>query len=250
MTLPFQIKVCGITSNKDALATCLAGADAIGLNFYDRSARYVEVKTAIEIAQTVRNYEVSKQAYIQLIGVFVNETADRILEIQKLVGLDGIQLHGDENPEFAKSLMRRLPNCFFVKAIRTRPAMDQNQQPDVNELASVKDRIIAWNPLDVAILLDAQVSGEFGGTGKSVNWNLFPLIRNQVGRDLVLAGGLDPWNVGEAIQQTGSCSVDVASGVESVPGTKDTELIEKFVSIAKTAFNDCLDGESGSKGRE
>ena len=233
--LPFQIKICGITSVDAARQACAVGADAIGLNFYPKSVRFLDDNTASEIVAEIHRLA-DDQEPVRNYGVFVNESIDHLLAKQAVIGLGGIQLHGNETPEFAVELKSKLPDdVLLMRAIRSRPPMRQGEV-DRTELARVAEEIRAWKSTGVTLLIDAKVEGAFGGTGHHVAWKLIPALVEQTDVPLVLAGGLDPWNVADAIRASQAMAVDVASGVESDPGVKDPERVEKFVQQAKLAF--------------
>lgn len=214
----FQVKICGITSVKDAQLAALAGADAVGLNFYDQSPRCVDVAIAEKIA-TVLPPRVKK------VGVFVNAPAAEIQRLASLLRLDAIQLHGDEPPEFALEL-NALP---VIRAVRfNSDARD--------EVARFLEACRATRVPEM-VLVDARKPGEFGGTGEVVEWEALVAAADMFrGLPLVLAGGLTPFNVAEGIATVRPQAVDTASGVESRPGSKDPLLIRAFVSAAKKAF--------------
>jgi len=216
----FRIKICGITRSEDAVAAAECGADAIGLNFYGGSRRCVSVPQAKQIVAAV-GQRVAK------VGVLVNAAADSILQIADQVGLDFIQLHGDEGPE----VIEKLGTCRVIRAFRPLPG----------ELAAIRQYLEICQRRSCApeaILVDAHAVGQFGGTGKTADWSALGPPRSwDGGRPVILAGGLTPENVAEAIQRVFPDGVDTASGVESSPGIKDAELIWRFVSAASAAWN-------------
>lgn len=207
------VKICGITNLEDAKAALNCGADELGFNFYAGSSRYLSPSSAREIIDQL-------PIGPRHIGVFVNETIDDVLDIADFVGLDGIQLHGDENVAYIEALRKRTKR-FVVKAFRVTPDFD---------IGTVLD----W-PLDYP-LFDSHSSNQYGGTGASFDWIEF-------GGDIDLwfpgiayvAGGLNPDNVFSAIRLANPYAVDVASGVESSPGKKDPEKLEAFIRNAKSA---------------
>ena len=220
MTALFKTKVCGITSVADAKACCAAGVDAIGLNFYDASPRCITVSQAGEIADAVGRE-------MQLVGLFVNHAVDEVRAIQREIDLNYVQLHGDEDPNY----LRQLKDLPLIKAFRCRK----------NETAEIVDFIAACTTLDVtlqAILLDAFQPDRYGGSGQRLDWETLktntPSCR---GYQWVLAGGVDADNVASAITLACPTAVDVASGVESSPGQKDVELVQRFVRNASAAFD-------------
>lgn len=204
------VKICGITNIEDALASAEFGADMIGFNFYEMSARYVPPTLAREIA----NASASK---VMKVGVFVNASIEDILDICIEVGLDAIQLHGDETVAYEADLKSRT-TLETIKAVRV------GENFDLHEL-------VGW---DSTILLDAFRDGAYGGTGDVFDWEVASQVRKLV-PCLILAGGLKPDNIGEAIQIVRPYAVDVASGVESSPGKKDPKKLEAFINNAKNA---------------
>lgn len=205
-----KVKICGITNLDDALAAAEFGADILGFNFYSKSARYVIPSAAANIATQV-------PPAVLKVGVFVNAATEEIAGIASAVGLDVIQLHGDEDDNFIR-VVGHITERPVIKAFRIYPG---------TSTASVVD-----SDAD-AVLLDTPTAGEFGGTGRTFDWNL-------VGADLkhkqvFLAGGLNSENVAEAIGIVRPYAVDVASGVESSPGKKDRIKLKAFIENAKNA---------------
>lgn len=215
----FRIKICGITNVADAEAAVAAGADAIGLNFYSKSSRYIERATAREIAQAIGSRAVK-------VGVFVNAPTDEIITKCDDVGLDLIQLHGDERPD----LLRLLAARPVMKAFRIGP----------DGLAPVRRWLETCMPMSIfprLVLIDAFQPGAYGGTGATSDWPAAAAYARTAGvPPLVLAGGLTPTNVAEAIRAVHPAAVDTAGGVESSPGHKDAALIKAFVEAARTAL--------------
>lgn len=183
-----------------------AGVDAIGLNFWPKSARKCEENIAREIVQTV-----GKRAL--LVGVFVDAQASEVLRLRDQLGLGCVQLHGEEPPEF---LTQFLPHAY--KALRVR---GDSIRDDVRRYAGEY------------ILLDAYVPGMPGGTGATFDWRLAGEVARE--RKLTLAGGITPDNVAEAVRQVQPFCVDTASGVESAPGVKDRAMVEALVHAARAA---------------
>jgi len=220
MTSLFKTKVCGITSVADAKVCCAEGVDAIGLNFYDASPRCITVSQAREIAAAVGHE-------IQLVGLFVNHAVDEVRAIQREIDLNYIQLHGDEDPNY----LRQLKDLPLIKAFRCRN----------NETAEIVDFLAACTTLDVtlqAILLDAFQPDRYGGSGQRLDWETLKTNTPSFGGyEWVLAGGVDADNVASAITLACPTAVDVASGVESSPGQKDVELVQRFVRNASAAFD-------------
>jgi len=217
----FRIKICGITNLHDALVAAEAGADAIGLNFFHGSPRCIRVEEATRIADQLGGE-------VQRVGVFVNAGAEEIREICRATRIHQIQLHGEEPPE----LLGELHEEFEI--IRARRMDQRGTRPIVDDLELCCQRA-ACGP--DAILIDAAVSGSFGGTGCRVNWQLLSNHQEWWRKwPLILAGGLTSENVAEAIRVVHPYGVDVASGVESSPGKKEPQKVRDFVAAARVAF--------------
>jgi phosphoribosylanthranilate isomerase len=199
------VKICGVTRLDDALAAARLGADAIGFNFWKGSRRFVSPAAAAEIVRRL-------PAHVAAFGVFVNPTRDELLAALTVSGVGAAQLHGDEPP----ALCLGLP-VPVVKAIRVRDVHD------LAGLASYEAR---------AFLLDAPSSG-YGGSGATFDWSLAKAAASEL--PVLLAGGLHPANVAEAVRQVRPLGVDVASGVEASPGVKDVARVEQFIRRAKEA---------------
>jgi phosphoribosylanthranilate isomerase len=200
-----KIKICGIKTISDALAAMDAGADLIGFNFYPKSPRYIEVGRCRDIMSVMRKY-----GHMTYVGVFVNASVATICSTMETLGLSLAQLHGDETPEMLAVL-----NGKAFKAFRgVPPSLDGF----VREEAP-------------ALLVDASVKGAYGGTGVIADWDRAAELARQY--PLLLAGGLTPENVSEAVSQVQPWGVDVASGVESAPGEKDAGKMKAFVQAAR-----------------
>lgn len=222
----FHIKICGITTPEDALDAAACGADALGLNFYSRSVRFLPPAQATEIAVAVR----SEFPTVQLVGVGVNATLDEVRQITAGVSLDAWQLHGDESPEFLVKLAVSLPQLRLIRAFRCRNA-------DLTQEAAYLQSCRTLGRLPDAVLVDAYAPSAYGGTGRVVDWHAVQRGSEQLFHlPLVLAGGLTPENVAVAIQASQADAVDVASGVEVSPGRKDPDKVRDFISEAKRAF--------------
>lgn len=211
----FQVKVCGVTNIDDALAALAAGADAIGLNFYPDSVRYVRPEVAAGIAAAVGGRAV-------VAGVFVNSTPDEIHAIAKQCRLDLVQLHGDEPP----TDLRSLAGLPVMRAFRV-----------AGELESARRYLevcLRLSTLPRLILVDAAAPGQFGGSGMAADWDLLAAGQSVfAGLPIVLAGGLHAGNVAAAIAAVRPTAVDVASGVEVAPGKKSAERMLAFVQAAR-----------------
>ena len=195
-----KIKICGITNPEDALFAADLGVDALGFVFYPQSPRNIEPKKARKIIQQL-------PPFLAKVGVFVNETAARVNEIIELTGIDVVQLHGQEAPEYCQRFERKV-----IKAFRIAPNFDP-AQIEVYKVA--------------AYLLDTYLTGICGGTGEIFNWEIAKRAK-QYGR-IILAGGLNPENIKEAICQVEPYGVDISSGVEIRPGEKDKRKLEQLV---------------------
>lgn len=200
-----KIKICGIKTVYDALAALNAGADLLGFNFYPKSPRHIEVGTCRDIMSVMRRY-----GHITYVGVFVNTSMAEVRATMKTCGLSLAQLHGDESAEMVQSLDGRA-----FKAFRGVPG---------NLSGFVRDHA-------PALLVDASVKGAYGGTGVTADWRGAAKLARQY--PILLAGGLTPENVAEAVQQVNPWGVDVASGVESVPGLKDAKKMKAFVKAVQ-----------------
>ncbi len=200
-------KICGITRIEDALAAAEAGADAIGLVFYARSPRAVDVRQARAIIAAL-------PPFVTTVGLFVNATRCELNEILEAVPLDLLQFHGDETPQDCEGYQRP-----WIKALRVRPGDD----------LEAACRLYAGAR---GILLDTYVPGVPGGTGEAFDWSLVPA---RLSKPVILAGGLSAANVGQAIAQVRPYAVDVSGGVEQAKGIKDAAKIEAFVQAVKQA---------------
>lgn len=216
----FRIKICGITNLSDALIAARAGADAVGLNFFNKSRRFVKPEFAREIVSAM-------PADVLKVGVFVNHDAEQIATIANNVGLDCVQLHGDEHPE----LLSQLPSDVrIIRAHRCGPG-------GLTVLAKFLDECRTAGRSPDAVLLDADAGAEFGGTGQVADWARINSERDLlVGLPLILAGGLTPENVAAGIAAVRPSGVDVASGVEREPGCKDPDRVTEFTAAANQAF--------------
>ncbi len=243
----FQVKICGITRVEDALLAAEAGADAIGLNFFEGSPRFVDFETALLIAQSVRSRSGNRP---KLVGVFVNSDPAKIFQAMELLQLDGVQFHGDEPPS-AVAALSGMSNLFALagtaegrtalEVIRAFRCKDEGLAPVSEYLcqcdAARPNASEGLATLPHAVLLDAYSSGAYGGTGKVVDWEAVRRDRDLLlGLPVILAGGLTPENVAEAIAAARPDGVDTASGVEDSPGRKNEVKVRSFVSAAKDAF--------------
>ena len=200
-----KIKICGLTRPRDAQAAAELGADAVGLVFYAKSKRCVDAAQAAEIVATLPP-EVAK------VALFVNESADSIRRVLEAVPIDIVQFHGDEAPEFCRQFGKP-----YWKAVRVQSAQD---------IAEAAGRYADA----AALLLDAHIEGQYGGTGQVFDWRLLP---ETMLMPWILSGGLHPGNVAAAVRQTGAAWLDVSSGVEQAPGIKSRDLMANFIRQAR-----------------
>ncbi len=200
-----RVKICGITRPADALAAAAAGADAIGLVFVPASPRRVDTEQAQAIVRVL-------PPFVTVVGLFADADPAQIEAVLARVRIDLIQFHGDEPPERCRRFLRP-----YIKAIRMRPEIDV--------------RAAAARYEDAAgILLDSYVPGTPGGTGRGFAWDRVP---RDLAKPLILAGGLHPGNVAEAIAWVRPYAVDVSSGVEASPGVKDPDKIAAFLEAVR-----------------
>lgn len=201
-----RAKICGITRIQDINSVVHAGADAIGLVFYPPSPRNVSIEQAQGLLQHI-------PAYVQVVGLFVNATAGEIATVLKQVPLDILQFHGDETPLQCQQIAQQVGRRWY-KAIQVKPGLDVVAEIQKYQAAGAS-----------AVLLDAWHPDLKGGTGHSFDWSSFP----KLDIPLILAGGLKPDNIEDAIHTTAAFAVDVSGGVESAKGIKDQQLIERFM---------------------
>ena len=205
-----KVKICGITNLEDASLAAKFGADALGFNFYKQSPRYIEPEKAREIIEQLPQETL-------IVGVFVNESLEKIAEIASIAKLDALQLHGEETPEFARELKEKT-GLEIIKAFRVSPE---------------------FKPEDVlpygtdAILLDAYNPQEHGGTGETFDWEIAEQVQ-KVFPQMYLAGGLTDINVVRAMDIVNPFAVDVCSGIERKKGLKDIVKLINFVTKVKT----------------
>ena len=202
-----RVKICGITSPEHGLAAARHGADAIGLIFYRPSPRLVTIERAREIATAV-------PPFVARVAVFVNPSAAEVDAVIRGCRPDLVQFHGEETPEFCRAF--GLP---YLRAVRVRRGVD------LLEYLSPFHDAAGW-------LLDAYRDDLYGGTGEMFDWGLIP---QRLARPVVLSGGLDAGNVGEAIRRVRPWAVDVSSGVESAKGVKDERLIAALIAGVRNA---------------
>lgn len=221
----FQRKICGITNVEDAEAMIAAGADALGLNFYPQSKRFLRPEVAADVRHAI-------SAETAAVGLFVNADVVDVVATAKRLALDWVQLHGDEPPEYLARL-RHLGAPPVLKAFRCGP----NWKAEIVQfLSRCADRECSPE----AILVDGFQQDSYGGTGQTADWQSlegWPYWLSALRcRHLVLAGGLTPDNVAAAIAHVQPSAVDTASGVESEPGRKDPDLAARFCANVKSAM--------------
>ena len=203
-----KVKICGITNLEDALVAAEAGAHALGFVFFRKSPRYVEPEVAAEIINKL-------PPFVTPVGLFVNEAESKVWDTLNMTGINVIQFHGDESPEYTDSFHMRV-----IKAIRVK---------NVESLNAVADYKCS------SILLDAWSPDAYGGTGKKFDWDI--LRRMGLDKRVVLAGGLNAENVADAANLIRPYAVDVSSGVEVSPGIKDHKKIRLFINNLKDHIN-------------
>ncbi len=200
-----RVKICGITNLEDALVAVKAGADALGFVFFQGSPRFISPEQAAVIVRQL-------PPFVQTVGLFVNEETATVNAVADQCGLDLVQLHGEESPDYCAAVKRRIIKAFRVK-----------------NAASLDDMT---NYPVAACLLDAWSPAARGGTGTTFNWDI--AARAAASQRIILAGGLTPENVAGAVRQVRPYAVDVSSGVEYEPGKKDPAKITFFINALKT----------------
>jgi phosphoribosylanthranilate isomerase len=196
-----RVKICGVTRVEDALAAARVGADAIGLVFVDKSPRHVSLDLAAAICREM-------PPFVSTVGLFVDVDAAQVRAVLGRVPLDLLQFHGAEAPEFCRQFHRP-----YIKAIAMR------EDADLHAAARTY-------PDAAGLLLDAHVADVAGGSGRTFDWSRVP---HDLGRPVIVAGGLTPQNVAHAVRQVRPYAVDVSSGVEQKPGIKDARKIAAFI---------------------
>lgn len=197
-----RVKICGLTREQDVRTVVEAGADAIGLVFYEHSPRYVDIQQASQLASIV-------PPFVSVVGLFVNAEQAIIEDVLQTVRIDLLQFHGDESASFCEQFSRP-----YIKALRV--ADDVDIAACAGQYASAK-----------GLLLDTYQTGVPGGTGEIFNWALIP---QNLSLPIILAGGLKPDNVAGAIRQVHPYAVDVSGGVEQDKGIKDANKIRAFMN--------------------
>jgi phosphoribosylanthranilate isomerase len=204
-----KVKICGITNLEDALLAAKFGADALGFNFYPKSPRYIAPEKAREISERLPE-EILK------VGVFVNESLEKIAEIAETARLDAIQLHGEETPEFARELKAKT-GLEVIKAFRVSP--------------DFKPEDVLQYETD-AILLDAYNPQQHGGTGETFDWKIAKGVQS-IFPKMYLAGGLSPNNIAKVVESVEPFAVDACSLLEKVKGIKDAGKVRDFIMAVR-----------------
>jgi len=204
-----RVKICGITSLTDAQAAVAAGADALGFVFVPGTPRFVEPSAAAAIVREL-------PPFVTSVGLFVNAEAGAVRDTIRLTGIQALQLHGEETPEYARPFRETLK---VIKAFRVRGAESLAVLPAYLDAAD-------------AFLLDAYVPGAHGGTGARFDWEL-AVTAKEHGKPVILAGGLSPENAAAAVRRVQPYAVDVSSGVEAGPGRKDHRKLREFLAACR-----------------
>jgi phosphoribosylanthranilate isomerase len=205
-----RVKICGITNAADALAAIDCGADALGFNFFPGSKRYLDIHSA-------ESWLVELPAAVVKVAVLVNPTWAEAIKLAELPVIDALQLHGNESPAFCEKLAKR--GIRFAKAL---PVNDRDSLREIPHFFTE------------TILLDSSSPRGFGGSGETFPWAWGRrFVENHLNLKVILAGGLTPENVAEAVRQVGPFGVDVSTGVESSPGRKDRARLRAFITAAR-----------------
>ena len=224
-SIPMWVKICGTTNLEDALAAAAAGADALGFIFAPSPRRIAPKDAARVIAELPLG--------VEKIGVFVNQQPAVILQTAAAAGLTGIQLHGDDIAQTAAQVKRRSAGRLKIYGVVSMAGF-------AHDVATADEEII-WQPASLrefsALLLDSGTAEQRGGTGKPFDWDqAVPFVRLLAKKiSVVIAGGLDPGNVGQAIATFHPWGLDVVSGVEREPGEKDHAKVREFIQAAKNS---------------
>ncbi len=219
---PVKVKVCGLTDVQNALACAQAGADWIGLNFHPASPRSITIERGAQISALARS------TTVQPVGLFVNRPVAEVVEVVHQVKLALVQLHGDETPEYLSELAEAWLDPVPFRVVR---AFRLSDLASVDRMAADLDRAERLGCPPYAILVDAHVPGQPGGTGQTIALDLLEQLPPHP--RLILAGGLTPENVAGYVERVRPWMVDVASGVESSPGLKDLRKVKAFVEAVK-----------------
>jgi phosphoribosylanthranilate isomerase len=215
MAYQLRVKICGVTNEADARHASLCGADAVGLNFYPGSPRHIDAATAGFILREL-------PPFVEAVGLFVNQPLRQVFEFLHPLGrIRTIQWYGEN---------RELSDCYPYHLLAAFPVKDATS---LLAITRYLDTCRVRGQLPSAVLLDAHVAGQHGGTGRTLPWELIASF--QPGIPVILAGGLTPDNVAEAVRLVRPYAVDVATGVESSPGHKDPDKVRRFIENAREA---------------
>lgn len=217
MTHRTRIKLCGLTREQDVQAAVSAGADAIGLVFYESSPRHVTPERAAQLLSNL-------PSFISAVGLFVNASPDQVQAVTEQAPITALQFHGDETPEQCAEMAARVRRPF-LRALRVKPEMN------VGDLLEYAECYRRASPLFSGLLLDTWVEG-YGGSGKVFDWSIVP---KEIAHQVVLSGGLTVQNVTEAIHRVRPYAVDVSSGIEQGKGIKDAARMQAFVNAVRAA---------------
>lgn len=210
LTPHIRVKICGITSIEDAKHICNAGANAIGLVFYDKSPRHVSITQAKKIYDSL-------PPFVTSVGLFLDAPSEFVHSVLATVPLDLLQFHGSETAQYCESFNRP-----YIKAVGMKDM--KNTQDFTNYIGQFTEA--------KGFLIDSHAKGKAGGTGETFDWSNIP---QNIDKPIILAGGLNPDNISDAIQQTSVYAFDLSSGVESHPGIKDKQkIMQLFKNIQKT----------------
>jgi phosphoribosylanthranilate isomerase len=208
-----QVKICGITTLEDARFASGAMADFLGFIFYSESPRYVEPAKAGAIINWLEGPK--------KVGVFVNQPLDDVNSIATQTGIDMVQLHGNESPEYC--------NLIDLPVIKTFRVSDDTSGEELKKWTD------SYRDCTEYILFDTKTDSEWGGTGKAFDWNLISDISGE--QPFFLAGGLNAGNVEKAIRNVNPSVVDLSSGLEEAPGLKDFQKIDEFFDVMRTIWD-------------
>ncbi|MCG2789107.1 MAG: phosphoribosylanthranilate isomerase [Actinomycetia bacterium] len=218
------IKICGITNEEDALKIASLGADALGFILSTESARKIEPDKAKELIRATKDKFINIRDKMRpsFVGVFVNENIGKVTEIAEKLGLDYIQLSGDETLDYLKKIKKHNKNIKLIKLVRVKD--------NVPSFAAISKQMLEFKKIADFFLLDTFNENIYGGTGKSFNWELVKGLSQEY--PVILAGGLDCGNVTEAIQIVKPFGIDASTRLEESPGKKDIRKVEIFIKNA------------------
>lgn len=209
-----KVKICGVTNEADARMALESGADLLGFIFIEGTPRAVEKETVREIVSALGAAE-------GITGLFRDESVDVVAETVRYCGMDYVQLHGKESPEYCRALKEYVP-VKVIKAFKVADSVLPHDSYSFKDYESVEYFVFDTFHPDIS-----------GGTGSRFDWKVIKDIREDIPRPFFVAGGLDPYNVGDAVKEVRPYGVDVSSGVEAVPGKKDSKLLKEFIENAK-----------------